>query len=266
LRVTGIHHGHWDPYVEMLRAFDDYNKILQHANDLGGNTSLRVGLLMYCQAIEITAVHEVFANLYRCKAGKPFVIKPFLDLQRPRRNSHFLYTPPSINLKIRRIKELASESGDTKFHEVITTFFDDQIRNAFIHSDYCITDSEFRWTEGGPASSKGLDYISELITRTFAFYEALIQTWKAWLYWFKEHPKYIKMPQYEVFELITNEDGLFGFAVHFSNGQKALFERHDGLVTSTNLSIERDGSVNFFVGDLTQLERTWKVNGEIFDS
>ncbi|WEK56098.1 MAG: hypothetical protein P0Y55_08635 [Candidatus Cohnella colombiensis] len=266
LRVTGLHFGHWDPYVELRRAFEDYNKILSFANEQGGKMPLRVGLLMYCQAIEMTAIHELLANIFRCKSGLPFVIKPFMDMQRPvKKRAPFSVIPPSANSKIKRLKKMASESGDTQFEAVIESFYDDQIRNAFVHSDYCITDDEFRWTEGGNSTSKDLSYISEIITRCFAFYEALFNTWKSYLQWFKTYPRFTKMPQFEVFELLTNEEGLFGFAVHFSNGQKAFFERHEEKVDSCNLYIEKDGSINFFVGDLEKLEKAWKVDGKEFE-
>jgi hypothetical protein len=263
LRVTGVHYGHWDPYVEMLRAFDDYNSILNFANTQGGNTSLRIALLMYCQSIEMSAVHEVLANLLRCKGGRQFVVRPFIDLQKSKgKNVPFTYIPPSANSKIKRLKQMALEVNDNNFKDIIDSFYDDQVRNSFVHSDYCLTDSEYRWTEGGPPASKSLDYISEIITRSFAFYEALFQTWGSWLQWFKKHPRYIKLPQYEVLELITNENGLYGFAIHFSNGNKAYFERHDDYVDSRNLTLNHDGTVNFFVGDLAGLERAWKVDGQ----
>ncbi|MFZ3591883.1 hypothetical protein ACOI1C_22420 [Bacillus sp. DJP31] len=265
LRVTGIHDGHWDPYVEMLEAFEDYNKILYFSNEQGGKTPLRVGLLMYCQAIEITAVHELLANLLRGCGDKPFIINPFIELQRKSKKSAFSYIPPSANAKIKRLKVLATECGDTKFIEILDSFYDDQVRNSFVHSDYCITEEEFRWTEGGLQSPKSIEYISNLITRTFAFFEALIQVWNTWLFHFTKLPKYTKLPQYEVLEVHTNDKGLFGFSVHFSNGQRTYFERHPYSINSCNLFLEKDGSINFFVGDLSELERVWKVNGKEID-
>jgi len=225
---------------------------------------------MYCQAIEMTAVHELLANLFRCRAAKPFIIKPFIikpfiDMQRPIKQNPSSYVPPSANSKIKRLKKMASECGDQNFELVIDSFFDDQIRNSFVHSDYCITVEEYRWTEGGLASSICLDQVSEKITRCFAFYEALFQTWKSWLYFFKNHPKYIMLPQYEVFELLTNEKCLYGFAIHFSNGTRAYFERQKERVNSVNLFIEKDGSINFFVGDLSLLEPAWKINGTLWN-
>lgn len=266
LRVTGLQHGHWDPYIELRRAFNDYNKLLQFANEQEGISSLRVALLMYVQAIEMTAIHELLANLLRCRNSQPFIIKPFLDMHRSKKKEPLAYVPPSANFKIRRLKELAEQCGDKEFDSIIDSFYDDQIRNSFVHSDYCITNDEYRWTEGGPPSSKSLDYISDIIVRSFAFFEALLSLWKSCLLQFKSHSKYIKLPQYEVLELLTNDEGLYGFVIHFSNGNRAYFERHDERVESTNLFIESDGSINFFVGDMSKLEKTWKVNGDSWGS
>ncbi len=266
LRVTGVSYGHWDPYSELMEAFDDYNKLLNYSDDLEGKAPFRVGLLMYCQAIEITAIHELLANLLRCRGGLEFVRSPFIGSQKRKKNDPFSYIPPSANTKVKILKELALNSSDTKFQEIIDSFYNDQIRNSFVHSDYCITSDEYRWTEGGPPSSVSLDYINELITRAFAFFEVLLQVWKSWLLWFKGHPQYIKLPQYEVFELLTNDkEGLYGFAVHFSNGQKAYFERHSGIVDSRNLTNNTDGTINFFIGDLSKLEMSWKVNGKSYE-
>ncbi|WP_046213552.1 hypothetical protein [Paenibacillus wulumuqiensis] len=264
LRVTGIHQGHWDPYTELLEGFEDYNNILNYSDTLKGKTPFRVGLLMYCQAIEITAIHELLANLLRCASGQEFVIKPFSQLHIGKKNNPFSYVPPSANKKIKELKKIANSINDTKFSSIIDSFYNDQIRNSFVHSDYCITSEEYRWTEGGPASSVSLDYINDLITRTFAFYEALLNVWKSWLLWFNKHPKYFKLPQYEVFELLTNENGLYGFEVHFSNGEKAHFSREANKIDAVNLSPNEDGTINFFVGDLGKLERLWKINGKEF--
>ncbi|SCW75449.1 hypothetical protein SAMN04487970_104057 [Paenibacillus tianmuensis] len=265
LRVSGVQYGHWDPFSEILDAFEDYNKFLDFSDTLEGKAPFRVGLLMYCQAIEITAIHELFANLIRCCSGQDFVIKPFIESQKQKKREPLYYIPPSANTKVKILKELALKSNDLKFQEIFDSFYNDQIRNSFVHSDYCITSDEYRWTEGGPPSSVSLEYINELITRTFAFFEVLLQAWKSWLIWFNNHPKYIRLPQYEVFELLTNEtDGLYGFAMHFSNGQRAYFERYSEVVDSRNLTLNKDGSINFFVGDLSKLEMEWKVDGKVF--
>lgn len=240
----------------------DYDKVLNYSFEQGGKTPIRIGLLMYCQAIEIAAIHELLANLLRCCANKPFIINPFIDMQRIKKNTPFEYIPPSANSKVKRLKLLALECDDTLFKEIIDSFYDDQIRNSFVHSDYCITDEEFRWTEEGLPTSRNLEHINNLIT--LAFFEALIQVWNYWLYQFTMFPRYQKLPHYEVLEVLTNDKGLFGFSLHFSNGQKAVFERLPISIISRNISIKNDGSIDFFVGDSSKLERVWKVNGKYF--
>ena len=71
------------------------------------------------------------------------------------------------------------------------------------------------------------------------------------------------MPQYEVLELLSSEDeGLYGFHMHFSNGSRATYTRRKSGTDATNITFERDGGINFMVGLLTALEPVWKINGE----
>jgi hypothetical protein len=77
--------------------------------------------------------------------------------------------------------------------------------------------------------------------------------------------RYHKWPQYEVLELLSAEEvGVHGFAVHFSNGCKAVYSRKSDGVECTNVMFHKDGSINFFVGPLDRLERVWKVDGKPF--
>jgi hypothetical protein len=263
LRVSGIHYGYWDPLEESYQAFDDYNPILQRAiEEQNEKVSIRIGMLIYCHTVEITAVHELLANLLRCRGGKPFIIAPFKKIHKPRKENFLHSVPPSARAKYAEIKKVADELGDVYLPSIINSFFDDRVRNAFVHADYCLTEDEFRWTEGGPASSVQLNYISEIITRAFAFHEEFFAAYRSWRRGFTNLPRFYKMPQYEVLELLTNDKELYGFKVHFSNGTSARYERYPDQVDAVNISFEKDRTVNFMVGNLDELDPVWKVNGK----
>lgn len=52
--------------------------------------------------------------------------------------------------------------------------------------------------------------------------------------------------------------------MHFSNGTKATFCRNlDGSVTTNNVTFEKDGSINFFVGLLSDLKKEWWIDGRM---
>lgn len=263
LRVSGIHYGHWDPLEESYQAFDDYNRILQRAMDeQNKKRAIRIGLLIYCNTVEITAVHELLANLLRCQGGKPFIVVPFRKFYRRRRKDSLHWVPPSARAKYAEIKKIATNVGDTSLPGIIDSFFDDRIRNAFVHADYCLTEDDFRWTEPGPGSSVQLNYVSEIITRAFAFHEEFFAAHRSWRRGLANLPRFHKMPQYEVLELLTNDKGVYGFKVHFSNGKSARYERHPDRVDALNILFGKDGTLNFMVGNLDELEPVWKVNGK----
>lgn len=56
----------WDPFEESRAAFDDYNWMLRTAGSERGDLAAhRISLLMYCQAVEMSAPQEILANLAR---------------------------------------------------------------------------------------------------------------------------------------------------------------------------------------------------------
>lgn len=76
---------------------------------------------------------------------------------------------------------------------------------------------------------------------------------------FKDYPKCHKLPNFEVLELLTDEDiGLFGFKVHFSNGSKAIFKRTSKGTLTVNLS-PAPGRLSFMVGNISELKHEWMV-------
>lgn len=76
-----------------------------------------------------------------------------------------------------------------------------------------------------------------------------------------EMPRYHRWPNFEVLELLKCDGKLSGFRVHFSNGVSARFERSPDGVDLTNVTIQKDGTINFFVGPLYELKQKYVVDG-----
>jgi hypothetical protein len=264
LRVSGLQDAGWDPFEESVEAFEDYNWLLEKAtSERSEKSGWRVGLLMYCQLVEMTAPHELLENFLRIISGEKYHLRPFGHLIRTKNKQLFSSIPPSAKVKFRELKKSAEKSSENDLIEFINSFFNDDVRNAFFHSDYIITEKYFRWTESGLAKQIQLETLNTIITNCFYFYGALLWCHKYWLKELAKTPKFHKWPQYEILEILSNEDtGVYGFNVHFSNGNKATYSRTEKGTECTNLTIENDGSINFFVGSLDDLERVWKVNGE----
>jgi len=264
LRVNGLADQDWDPFEESQRAFKEFNWLIEKANkELSDVSSSRIDLLMYCQAIEMTAPHVLLANSLNIIAGKPYLMDPFFDLSRPRKKGSLNRIPPSATVKMRHIKKLAEEVQELKLIKIIESFFDDRVRNAFSHSDYIFTKEYFRWTEGGPTSQMHMSDLENKICTCFAFYGALLECGPRWRRGFGKFPRYHKLPNYEVLELLKNDEGLVtGFKMHFSNGSYASYSRGPDGSKPMNVRPNKDGSINFFVGELDKIEKVWKIDGK----
>jgi len=263
LRVSGLQDANWDPFEESIAEIEDFNRLMAKAkNEENKKTVIRIALLMYCQLIEMTVPHEMIMNLLRCLAKEPYIMKPFSELVKRIKKTSFRSIPPSASRKFQKIREKAELLGEVTLVELIDSFFNDNIRNAFSHSDFVLTDSHFRWTEGGLAQQIEIDKVKELFNNCFAFYDALLFSYNQWLAAMATCPKYHKWPNYEVLEILTENKKVCGFSVHFSNGYKATYKRTTKGTECMNIRPDKDGSVNFFVEPLDELEPVWKINGE----
>lgn len=265
LQVSGMHYGHWDPTYEIFDFFEDFNQLLadETRKDPNSKRVYRIGLLMYCHAIEMALPWNFLANTLYILNGQSYNISPFFDLIKRKKGT--LYSiPPTTNQKIKRVLNLATQMKEDKLVEFIKEFFNDDVRNSFYHSDYCLTTTEFRYSDGGIASVIPIEKIEQFITRCFAFYEAFLNTHGWTKAFYRAVKTFHKWPNYEVFEILKNDKEVYGFKVHFSNGQVAKFTREPEKVEAINLSFEQDGSVNFFAGNLDDLKKVWLVDGKPF--
>jgi hypothetical protein len=264
LRVGGWHGERWDPFEESIAAFDELNWLMaKAAADRGDGCAARVALLMYCQAIEMTAPHVILANLLRIVAAKRYVVDPFADLiRRPNKNNIFVAIPPSAKKKFGRIQELARTAGDQRLEPIVGSFLDDRVRNAFSHSDYVLTDDTFRWTEGGLPAQITREELNAKLQSCSKFYGALLGAHRSWLRAIGQLPRFHQLPGYEVLEIVRDEEGAAcGFKLHFSNGELASYRRTRTGSEPLNVVPQRDGTINFFCGVLSDREAIWKVNG-----
>ena len=166
-------------------------------------------------------------------------------------------------MKYRRVRALAADARRADVTAAIEAFFDERIRNAFSHSDYIITDDQFRFADGGLAQSIPLERLDGLTVHCFAFFGAFIYMHKRWLRQLGKAKRFHQMPQYEVLELLSSEeDEVYGFHMHFPNGSRATYARRRSGIEATNLFFERDGGVNFQIGLLDRCEPVWKIDGQ----
>lgn len=266
LRVSGMQDADWDPFEESLEAFEDYNVLLRLDESLLSKAGhWRIGLMMYCHAVEMTAPQEFLANLLRALNGRKYHLKPFGRLGRSKKKQDFSWIPPSAPTKYRELKKLARDANQNPLCEYIDQFFNEDIRNAFSHSDYVLSEEYFRWTESGLAQQLPLDTVNLIVQNCYRFFSTLVWLQKKVLEDLTTMPRFHKWPNYEVLELLSDDTGLVGFSVHFSNGNKATYTRKPEGVECINCLFESDGSINFMVGSLDDLTKEWKVDGKPFE-
>lgn len=264
LRVHGLSDANWDPFEESLDAFEDFNWLMGKSNEERDHRcTLRIALLVYCQTIEMTAVHEMLANLLRCISNEPYIINPFSKLIKLKKKRLFDWIPPSAPVKFNVIKKLATKVGDETLPRIIDSFLNGDVRNAFSHSDYILTDTEFRFTEAGLAHVIKIDEIDRLINECVAFYNTFISTHKQWRLNLGRSKRFHKLPDYDVLELLSDDkEGVYGYHVHSSNGSKSTYSRKRSGTEARNMGFNSDGTIYFWMATEEKLEPIWKVNGE----
>lgn len=190
-------------------------------------------------------------------------VPQFGYLVRKKKKRLFDWVPPSAKAKFKEIKKLSDEVGDKQLPKCIDSYFNEKVRNAFSHSDYILTDTEFHYTEGGLAGSIKLSELDLLIKTAFNFYNAFITIYRKWRAFLGQINRYHKWPNYEVLEILSDEkEGIYGFHIHFSNGSKATYTRKRSGTEAINMGFDRDGTIYLMEGNRDKLEPVWKVNGE----
>ncbi len=252
LRLDGIALGHFDTTVEIREALGDFSRIRESIDaEKEPKLALRMDLLTYCHAIELSAPYHIIFNLLNCMQGKPYHIRPFTKEIYPHQ-------------KIRAIKDICSEIGETELPQIFDEIFDNQIRNSFSHSDYCITEDEFRITDLGITVRK-LNEVQSLLDRGITFYSIFFDVLDSFAHSARALMKkyHLNPRHHEVIELLTNEQqGLFGFSIHISNGNKSTFYRLPHEVFGMNIHFEGTGGISLQVGDLSKLCAKYRVNGK----
>lgn len=269
LRFDGMSYGMWDPMVEADEALTDFSELIREArkND-NAKRLIRLSLLIYCHATEMSAPYHILYNVLRCANGQPYRMSPFSHLSKRKKKKGVWseVIPPSPNAKIGELRRLCLSMGEEKLIGIVDSFYRDDIRNAFYHSDYCIDldDECFNITETMFGKRIPLSEVNDVLTRGFAFYGAFFHAYYGMRKVMADAKKFHKWPNYEVLELLSNqEEGLYGFTVHISNGTQCTFERHKDRVIAQNVLFEDEG-FSLQIGSIDDLRKEWLVRGELY--
>lgn len=263
LRVSGLQYGHWDPLEELYRAKSDYDGILDYlSSEKNECAEIRIGLLLYCNYIEMTPIHEIIFNLLRCIGGDGFSVSPFKKLYRKSKGNVFKSIPPSAKVKYQEIKNYAKKIGLNSFVNIIDSFYNDKLRNSFVHADYCLDENEYH---GNTNMGFVISYaeLKIVLIKASIFYDVFLSCNSYYRSQLSKARRFHKWPNYEVFEILKNEHGIYGFKIHYSNGSTSSFERHPLKVEIVNFSFgSEDGKLEFMVGFMDDMKPVWVINGK----
>jgi len=267
LRVSGCEDSGWDTLSSAKETLKDFNDYLQQAyKQENYKAATRIALVMYCHLIEMTVGHELLFNTLRCIDGQKYSMWPFIHLvnirnkNKPKKKKQVI--PPTSKKKFNEIKKLAQKLDENEIIKCIDEIFDDEIRNAVSHFDYMVNDKYFRIREGGCARQIDLQTINELICKCFSFYDAMLFWNNKWLDSFSQMlSKYIKLPNYEVLELLSENNMVHGFVIHFSNGHKASYSRRN-CSDLVNIIVTKDGTLCPTCGRIDLSEKIWKIDNK----
>lgn len=96
----------------------------------------------------------------------------------------------------------------------------------------------------------------DFIRKFFARFEKTLRGFR------KQYP-YVKLPGFEVLELISDTKKLNGFKIHFSNGSHAEYKRLNTGSNAINVIIEHNGSINFMEGMKDDKKPEWRVGDKL---
>ena len=268
VRASGIQDAGWDPWGESREAMDDLFNLAMlelppEKFPRAERTNLRLALLSYCHVTEMDFPYVLVANLLNLPTGKKYKMNPFDHLTRPQKKKGGLFPklmPPSPGRKILFIKELAKEAKLPLVGQAFEEIYDNDVRNAVYHSDYTLTDKEFRIRSGTRLSRTKkhftpvvpLDELSDIISNAFAFYSALFALYDRCLKSFGDFIDAFLPYDFHykgVLQLLFDTDNsLIGFRVYWPNGTIGEYKRTKQGCSGINFQFDPDGSVNFFVG------------------
>ena len=152
LRALGMEDKGWDPYAESRNILNDLNRLMKVKLPKkkfpdGERTMWRLGLLLYAHIVEMDAPYEVMTNLLRFRLGKGYSPNPYFDLLTEKEKKNYEKNGIRTGRKIELIKALSNEAG-LAIGSLYDEFYNSRLRNAVQHSDFILTDEDFRSRSG----------------------------------------------------------------------------------------------------------------------
>lgn len=143
-----------------------------------------------------------------------------------------------------------------KTGDIFEDFHDNALRNAISHSDYIITETEFRVRHGTGAVgafSIPLEKLNSTITKSQIFISTFFALDHATRkFWGESRHKAIPYdPVYKgLMEVLADDDGLMcGFKVHWPNNSESMYKRTPNGIDMVNCHLDfKNATIEMMVG------------------
>jgi len=259
LRVLGMEDRGWDPYAESRAMLDDINGFFsvtlppEHFND-PDLTHWRLGLMLYSHIVEMNAPYEVITNLLRFKLGHGYSPNPFFQFLTAREQKGFRKTGISTTRKIEIVKKLSAEAS-FKFGEIFDEFYSNKLRNAIAHSDFILTEEDFR-CRGDISGIKSFRLSYEELDRKLmcakafasAFFQIELTARQVWGLRKQTAIPYDSHYKGLMEILVDDRDVMCGFRVHWPNNSQSTYRRTKTGIDMTNCRIDlKNATLSLFV-------------------
>jgi hypothetical protein len=255
LRVDGLSDINWDPFErsgEIFRELEHAGMAAQRRGD--SRTRLLFELFSYCQAMELSAMHNLLWNLLQIARGEKYQADPFAHMareQRKRKQDKPVallegWVPFSAAKKFRLISERLIADKHVEVAQSIELGFSDVIRNGVSHSDFVLHRGEFRTTSKGRATKITAVSLKAILDEAVALFNALF-------YVRGQHLVAIaKLPTQDIghglsVKFISKAGKATGFEVLRDQRVRCRFNRSKGGVDSVNFMPMSDGSFELLV-------------------
>lgn len=229
--------------VDGMQCYDGYKDELEALREfLTGGINTVTQFEGYQALAREPHVLNLIMNLLNCCNQKQYELSPFRGLGKGKFPN---YVAPSLTEKIAHIAATAMQSEMPELAEALEAAYPKEVLL-------------------GIESVTGIqpDHVASALTKLSGLLMELLERYaEARRAFLIKTPKYYKWPNFEVLELIVEEDaGLSGFRIHFSNDCSAMFSRRSTGTVAENLVF--GPPLNFMITSTEPLKREWRVNGK----
>lgn len=167
----GMQDAGWATTITAHEVFEEISAHPAHSRPRS-KAEIRILLFLYCQLAEAGGVYETLKNMMGIVTLKPYLLWPFQELVRVRRQPSRVIGP-NANATFRDLARTAHAIGMPGLALVLEEAFRDDIRNGIYHADYVIWEDglRLRRRNGGHATRLTFDEVNVALTKGVGFFD-----------------------------------------------------------------------------------------------